>query len=122
MARLSPAQRQAGVITASTGNHGQGIAYAAARAGVRSVVVVPHGTSSIKKERIRSLGAELRIEGADLSEAALIAQAVASSDGMCYVEDGEDAALMAGAATVALESSKTCRERTSSSSRSGAAT
>ena len=103
VARLSPAERQAGVITASTGNHGQGIAYAAARAGVRSIVVVPHGTSSIKEERIRSLGAELRIEGADLSEAALIAQAVARSEGMCYVEDGEDPALMAGAATVAWE-------------------
>jgi len=103
VARLSGSERQAGVITASTGNHGQGIAYAASRAGVRSVVIVPHGTSSIKEDRIRSLGAELRVEGADLAEAGLIALSVAEGDGMCYIEDGEDPALMAGAATVAWE-------------------
>jgi threonine dehydratase len=79
VARLSGPERQAGVITAST------------------------GTSSIKEDRIRSLGAELRVEGADLAEAGLIALSVAEADGMCYIEDGEDPALMAGAATVAWE-------------------
>lgn len=103
IARLSDPERHAGVITASTGNHGQGIAYAASCAGVRSVVVVPHGTSSIKEERIRSLGAELRVEGEDLAEAGVIAQSLARASGMCYVEDGEDPALMAGAGTVAWE-------------------
>jgi threonine dehydratase len=103
VARLSASQRRAGVITASTGNHGQGIAYAATHAGVRSVVVVPPDTSSIKMERIRWFGAELRVEGSDLSEAALVARSIAESEGMCYVEDGEDGALMAGAATVGWE-------------------
>jgi threonine dehydratase len=103
IANLLPLQRESGVITASTGNHGQGIAYAASQAGVRSVVIVPPGTSSIKMDRIRSLGAELMIEGSDLSEAALVAQSVAESKGMFYIEDGEDASLMAGAATVAWE-------------------
>jgi threonine dehydratase len=91
------------VITASTGNHGQGIAHAATHAGVRSVVVVPPGTSSIKMERIRWFGAELRVEGADLSEAGQAARAIAESEGMCYIEDGEDPALMAGAGTVGWE-------------------
>jgi threonine dehydratase len=103
IARLTPSQLRAGVITASTGNHGQGIAYAATRAGVRSVIVVPEGTSSIKLERIRWFGGDLRIHGDDLSESARLARSLAESEGLSYVEDGEDPALMAGAATVGWE-------------------
>jgi threonine dehydratase len=89
----------AGVITASTGNHGQGVAYAAGRIGVRSVVFVPVGCSPLKMAKIRGLGAELRISGAANAAARLAADA----EGLTYVEDGEDPALMAGAATVGWE-------------------
>lgn len=92
-----------GVITASTGNHGQGVAFAAARSGVRSVVVVPAGASPLKMDKIRGFGAELRIIGADLAEAAAAAREAAAGEGLVYVEDGEDPALMAGAATVGWE-------------------
>lgn len=92
-----------GVITASTGNHGQGVAFAATRSGVRSVVVVPAGASPLKMDKIRGFGAELRIIGADLAEAAVAAQEAAAGEGLVYVEDGEDPALMAGAATVGWE-------------------
>lgn len=92
-----------GVITASTGNHGQGVAYAAAQVGVRSVVVVPAGSSRLKMDRIQSFGAELRVDGADIGAASVVARAAALAEDLTYVEDGEDPELMAGAATVAWE-------------------
>jgi threonine dehydratase len=92
-----------GVVTASTGNHGQGVAYAAARVGVRSVVVVPAGSSPLKMDRIREFGAELRVSGTGIAEASQAAQAAALAEGMVYVEDGEDPELMAGASTVGWE-------------------
>jgi threonine dehydratase len=92
-----------GVITASTGNHGQGVAFAASRFGIRSVVVVPVGSSPLKIDKIRGLGADLRIIGADLTEASVAAREAAAAEGLIYVEDGEDPALMAGAATVGWE-------------------
>ena len=93
----------AGVITASTGNHGQGMAFAAARFGVRSVVVVPAGSSPLKVDKIRGLGAELRVIGTDLAQSSAAAREAAAAEGLVYVEDGEDTALMAGAATVGWE-------------------
>ena len=104
LACLSPDEARHGVVTASTGNNGQGVAYAAARVGVRSVVVVPAGSSPLKMNRIREFGAELRISGTDIAEASQAAQAAALVEGMVYVEDGEDPELMAGAATVGWES------------------
>jgi threonine dehydratase len=103
LACLDGAEPRAGVITASTGNHGQGVAFAAARIGVRSVVFVPTGSSPLKMDKIRSFGAELRISGADIAEANAAARQAADAEGLTYVEDGEDPALMAGAATVGWE-------------------
>lgn len=103
LACLGDRETRNGVITASTGNHGQGVAYAAARVGVRSVIVVPAGSSTLKMDRIRGFGAELRVSGADIGEAAQAAQEAALAEGLVYVEDGEDPALMAGAATVGWE-------------------
>jgi threonine dehydratase len=103
LACLETSEPGAGVITASTGNHGQGVAYAASRIGVRSVVVVPTGCSPLKMAKIRGLGAELRISGGDIGEANAAARLAADAEGLLYVEDGEDPALMAGAATVGWE-------------------
>ena len=103
LACLGERERRNGVITASTGNHGQGVAYAAARIGMRSVVVVPTGSSPLKMDRIRGFGAELRVSGADIGEAAQTAREAALAEDLVYVEDGEDPELMAGAATVGWE-------------------
>lgn len=103
LACLDDRARGTGVITASTGNHGQGVAFAATRSGVRSVVVVPAGSSPLKMDKIRGLGAELRVIGADLAQASLAAREAAAAEDLIYVEDGEDPALMAGAATVGWE-------------------
>jgi threonine dehydratase len=93
----------AGVATASTGNHGQGIALGAKIAGSRAVVVVPEGANPAKVDAIRRLGADLRVEGVDLAESNKAAQRIAAEEGLLYVEDGEDAAVMTGCATLALE-------------------
>ena len=64
MAHLSPEKRRLGVITASTGNHGQSVAYAAQRFGVHAIVVMPNGANPVKVEAIRNFGAEVEICGA----------------------------------------------------------
>jgi threonine dehydratase len=93
----------AGVATASTGNHGQGIALGAKISGSRAVVVVPEGANPAKVDAIRRLGADLRVEGVDLADSNKAAQRIAAEEGLLYVEDGEDAAVMTGCATLALE-------------------
>ena len=93
----------AGIACASTGNHGQGMALAAALFGRRAVVVVPEGANEQKMAAIRDLGADLRVDGADIAEAGEAARRIADAEGLVYVEDGEDAEVMIGCATLALE-------------------
>lgn len=100
---LSEEERRRGVITASTGNHGQGIALAGNRLSVPTVIVVPEGTPRLKSDNIQLLGAELRIAGHDLGEAEKKARSLAASMGMVFIEDGDDPGLMAGAGTIAWE-------------------
>src|SRR5579883_2470768 len=92
-----------GVVCASTGNHGQGMALAARLFGRRAVVVVPRTTTEQKMVAIRHFGAELRVEGADLAEAGTFAQQMATEEGLLYVEDGEHPDVLVGCATLALE-------------------
>jgi threonine dehydratase len=92
-----------GVASASTGNHGQGMALGAKLAGKRAVVVAPVGSNPAKLAAMRALGADLREEGADLAESNEVAKAIARQEGLLYIEDGEDPDVMIGAATLALE-------------------
>jgi threonine dehydratase len=100
---LDDAGRAAGVVTSSTGNHGMGIAYAARHFGTSAVVVVPEGASAAKVARARALGAEVREQGATLTESLAIARETGEREGRVFVEDGDDAGLMVGAGTIALE-------------------
>ncbi|MBI4553085.1 MAG: threonine/serine dehydratase [Candidatus Latescibacteria bacterium] len=100
---LSEEERAHGVITASTGNHGQGIAYAANALGVPATVIVPHGTPAVKTEPIQLLDARLIVFGHDIAEGFDRAKELAQESGMVYIEDGDDAGLMAGAGTIGLE-------------------
>jgi threonine dehydratase len=93
----------AGLSCASTGNHGQGIAYGARLFGKKAVVVVPVGGNEQKMAAIRDLGADLRVEGENLAEANEIAKRIAEKEGLRYIEDGEDPDVMLGAATLGLE-------------------
>lgn len=101
--RLNAAERACGVVTASTGNHGRGIAYAGAVFGIPVTVVVPHDAPEVKTAPIRGMGADLRVVEGDLVQAQEMARAIADNDRRMYLEDGEDASLMAGASTVAWE-------------------
>lgn len=103
MSRLSPEERQRGVITASTGNHGQSIAYAAALFGVRAVVVVPQNANPVKVEAIRAYGAEIRVYGRDFDDARSYCERVAAEEGLRYVSSGDEPDLIAGVATETLE-------------------
>src|SRR4051812_29152953 len=76
------------VVTASTGNHGAATAWAARRLGLRAVVYAPEGTSRTKLGRMRSLGAEVRLVGADVDDAKDAARAYAGSVGAPFFEDG----------------------------------
>lgn len=91
-----------GVITATRGNHGQGIALAASRLGLRAVVVVPHGNSPEKNAAMRGFGAEVREFGQDFDEAKAHAEEVAATEGLTFVPSFAPA-LVAGVGTYALE-------------------
>ena len=93
----------AGMTTASTGNHGQGIAWGASLFGKRAVVVAPVGANPFKLAAMRSLGAEVIEDGATLTDSNEIARSIATAEGLLYVEDGEDPDVMLGCATLALE-------------------
>ncbi|HLI83944.1 MAG TPA: threonine dehydratase [Bryobacteraceae bacterium] len=103
MRRLAECEPQiAGVITATRGNHGQSVALAAARAGLRCVIVVPHGNSREKNAAMRALGAELIEHGADYQQAAEHAATLAAERRL-HVVRGFDPALVCGVASYALE-------------------
>jgi threonine dehydratase len=92
----------AGVIAATRGNHGQSIAFAAARVGVKAVIVVPHGNSVEKNAAMAALGAELIEHGHDFQAAFEHAQALARERGLVKIESYCDD-LVAGVASYALE-------------------
>ncbi len=91
-----------GVIAATRGNHGQSVAFAAARAGLRAVIVVPHGNSREKNAAMHALGAELVEYGRDFQEAFEYAAGLAETERLHFVRSFHPA-LVAGVATYALE-------------------
>lgn len=91
------------IVTASTGNHGQGIAFAGRRHGIEVIVCSPTTTLEEKLEAMRSLGATVVVSGATLTESEERAREIATKRNGLYLEDGESPHLMAGAATVVLE-------------------
>jgi threonine dehydratase len=103
VAQLSDDERRRGVITASTGNHGQSIAYAARLFGVRAIVCVPEGANPVKVRSIRGLGAEIIAYGKDFDEAREHCAELAEQHGYRYIHSGNEPHLIAGVGTEALE-------------------
>jgi threonine dehydratase len=103
MSQLSDDERRRGVITASTGNHGQSIAYAARLFGVRTIVCVPEGANAVKVSSIRGLGAEIVTQGVDFDDARVHAAHLAEEHGYRYIHSGNEPHLIAGVGTQALE-------------------
>lgn len=100
---LSPAQRERGVVTVSTGNHGRAVAYVARRLGVRAVVCVPESVLVHKVAAIAELGAEVRVTGKDQDTAEAAALALAETEGLTLVSPFDDPAVIAGQGTIGLE-------------------
>jgi threonine dehydratase len=103
VSQLSADERERGLITASTGNHGQSIAFAAKRFGVRAIICVPVGANPLKVSAIEALGAEIVTAGRDFDEAREHCERLAEADGYRYVHSGDEPHLIAGVATEALE-------------------
>jgi threonine dehydratase len=103
VAQLSAAERASGVISASTGNHGQSIAYAARLFGVHVIICVPEVANPVKIAAMRGLGAEIVARGRDFDEARAHCAQLAAEHGYRYIHSGNEPHLIAGVATAALE-------------------
>lgn len=101
--QLDADERHRGVIAASTGNHGQSVAYAADLFGVRAMICVPEQANPVKVESMRALGAEVVLHGADFDEAREHCEKLAIQHGYRYIHSGNEPALVAGVATYTME-------------------
>ena len=100
---LSEAAQRRGVVTASAGNHAQGVALAASELGVDATVVMPKGAAMSKVSATRSYGATVELAGADYSAAQQVAHDLAEEEGLTYVHAFNDEAVIAGQGTIGLE-------------------
>jgi threonine dehydratase len=103
LATLGKAERQAGVVAASAGNHAQAVAWAAREAGVRATIFVPQDAAMTKVEAAKGYGAEVRMVGESLEEAVAEAQRHVEETGATFVHPFEDEAVVAGQGTIGLE-------------------
>jgi len=103
LSRLSEKERLRGVITASTGNHGQSIAYAASLFDVKAIIAMPKESNPNKVEAIKNLGASLEFHGSDFDEARLWVEEEAKRKGYRYVHSANEPLLIAGVGTLYLE-------------------
>ncbi len=101
--RLSPEERAAGVFAASTGNHGQSVAYAASLFCVAATIFVPRGANPVKVASMRSLGATVIEHGADFDEARERCSEAATEQSARYIHSGDEPMLIAGVGTATLE-------------------
>jgi threonine dehydratase len=103
LSSLSVAERERGVIAMSSGNHAQAVAYHARRLGIKATIVMPETTPFVKVEATRAHGAEVVLEGDGVSEAQARAETIARERGLSFVHPYDDARIIAGQGTIALE-------------------
>jgi threonine dehydratase len=103
LSMLTKEEASRGVVAASAGNHAQGVAYHSTRLGIRSIIVMPLATPLVKVTATREFGAEVVLHGANYDEACVEATRLCESEGMVFVHPFDDAAVMAGQGTIALE-------------------
>lgn len=97
-------EKGAGLISASTGNHGQSIAYGGRLFGARVIIYAPaENVNQTKMQAMRDLGAEVRLHGRDFDEARMEAERIAREEGHRYVHSANEPALIAGVGTIGLE-------------------
>jgi len=103
IAALNPEERKRGVISYSSGNHAQGVAYAARTLGVKAIIVMPKNAPAIKREATAALGAELVLVGPGSEERKNKAEGLAAQHGYVIVPPYNDEHIIAGQGTMALE-------------------
>ena len=102
-AQLTEEERRAGLIAASTGNHGQSVAYGARTFGVKAIICVPENANPVKVDAMRRWGAEIVEHGRDFDEAREHCEKLAEQNGYRYVHSGNEPHLVAGVGTSTLE-------------------
>jgi threonine dehydratase len=100
---LPEAERKAGVIAASAGNHAQGVALAARKLGIKALIVMPQTTPSIKIEAVRDYGATIKLVGDTYDDAYAWAAAYAEEKGMAFIHPYDDPLTIAGQGTIGME-------------------
>lgn len=100
---LTNAERAAGVVAMSAGNHAQGVAYHAARLGIPATIVMPRATPFVKVEHTRNFGARVLLVGDTLDEANTHARELEASEKLTFVHPFDDAKVIAGQGTIGLE-------------------
>ncbi len=100
---LGPDERRRGVLAVSAGNHGQGVAYHAARLGIPATIVMPATTPAVKAENTKALGASVILTGATLEKAAEFAREHCRERNLTFIHPFEDPLVVAGQGTLALE-------------------
>jgi threonine dehydratase len=103
VSQLSDEERKAGIVTASTGNHGQSVAMSGQLFGVRAIIVVPEGANPLKVKAMERLGAEVLARGPDFDAACGFAESLAAERGYRYIHPANEPAIVAGVATETLE-------------------
>jgi len=103
IASLSEEERSRGVVAASAGNHAQGVAYSAARFGIKAVIVMPESTPLTKVDGVRHYGAEVILAGTNYDEAYTHAVAYGKDHGLIFVHPFEDDEVIAGQGTIGLD-------------------
>ena len=103
ISKLSDEERKKGVVTASAGNHAQGVAYAAGKYGIRAVIVMPTTTPLIKVNRTKALGAEVVLHGDVYDDAAEEAERISRDQGLTLVHPFDDPGVATGQGSIAME-------------------
>ena len=103
MTKLTPEEKSRGVITSSAGNHAQGVALAAEKLGIKSIIVMPKYTPLIKVEGTRSYGAEVILEGETYNDAHSKALELQRENGYTFVHPFDDEDIIEGQGSIALE-------------------
>ena len=103
MLKLTDEEKKRGVVAASSGNHAQGVAYAARMLGIKALIIVPKNTPKVKIDAIKSYGVELMVHGDYYDEAEAKAREFEREAGMVYVSPYNDADVIAGQGTIGLE-------------------
>ena len=103
LSQLSDDERRRGLVTASSGNHGQSIAYACSMFGAKAVICLPEGANPLKVESMRNLGAEVVFHGREFDEARAHSERLSQEEGYLYVHPANEPRLVAGVGTASLE-------------------